>query len=103
MFRVDAHIKNSEPYPESFQHQFTGLDAQISEKQLRKNLIHSNHAVLKSLLQLYLSIVKHLTLRYTYLKKKKSNQNALYVTFQPVFSSNFERSFSVCFKHHHSF
>ena len=29
MFRVDAHIKNSEPYPESFQHQFTGLGAQI--------------------------------------------------------------------------
>ena len=102
MFRVDAHIKNSEPYPESFQHQFTGLDAQISEKQLRKNLIHSNHAVLKSLLQLYLSIVKNLTLRYTYLKKK-SNQNTLYVTFQPVFSSNFEQSSSVCFKHHHSF
>ena len=101
MFRVDAHIKNSEPYPESFQHQFTGLDAQISEKQLRKNLIHSNHAVLKSLLQLYLSIVKNLTLRYTYLKKK-SNQNTLYVTFQPVFSSNFEQSSSVCFKHHHS-
>ena len=46
------------------------LCAQISEKQLRKNLIHSNHAVLKSLLQLYLSIVKNLTLRYTYLKKK---------------------------------
>ena len=101
MFRVDAHIKNSEPYLESFQHQFTGLDDQISEKQLRKNLIHSNHAVLKSLLQLYLSIVKNLTLRYTYLKKK-SNQNTLYVTFQPVFSSNFEQSSSVCFKHHHS-
>ena len=78
------------------------LCAQISEKQLRKNLIHSNHAVLKSLLQLYLSIVKNLTLRYTYLKKK-SNQNTLYVTFQPVFSSNFEQSSSVCFKHHHSF
>ena len=77
MFRVDAHIKNSEPYPESFQHQFTGLDAQISEKQLRKNLIHSNHAVLKSLLQFYLSIIKHLTLRYTYLKKKKQSKRSL--------------------------
>ena len=50
MFSLDAHIKKSGPYLESFQRQFTGLApklcAQINEKQLRKNLIHSNLGVL---------------------------------------------------------
>ena len=80
MFRVDAHIKNSEPYPESFQHQFTGLDAQISEKQLRKNLIHSNHAVLKSLLQLYLSCKKFNFKIYLFKKKKQSKHSLCYLS-----------------------
>ena len=44
--------------------------------------------------QLYLSVVKKLPLRYLC---------SLYVTFQPVFTSNFERTASVHFKYHHSF
>ena len=70
------------------------LCGQNNEKQLRKNLILSNFGDLKSLLQLYLSIVRILTLRCICF-------NTLYVTFQPVFTSNFERTSSVRFKHLH--
>ena len=105
MLSVDAHIKKSEPYPEGFRRQYTSLGAQllaqINEKQEKISFIQ----ILED--KIFIAIVSKYSKIFNFTISlcffKKSNQNSFYATFQPVFTSSFERTTSVRFKHHHSF
>ena len=82
-------------YPDGSRCWYTGglgWFPQSNKKQLKKISFKSRR--IKPLLQLYLNVVKHLTLQYL---PSKNNQNCFQYIFQPVFTSYFELASSVSF------
>ena len=82
-------------YPDGSRCWYTGglgWFVQSNKKQLKKISFKSRR--IKPLLQLYLNIVKHLTLQYLL---SKNNQNCFQYIFQPGFTSYFELASSVSF------